>query len=177
MGGPSLYRRLAAVTVVFVALALLVPAASSASVVQEIIERCGHGESLSGFSQSDYAKALRQLSATTEEYSECGQLIRQAQLDAALDHGRGARSSAPAAALSATPAETRSLAQAARSAGAEPVSIGGQLIHPGVVHANIASAFSTLPTPVLALLGFLAACVLATGGAIVRKRIRDGHGD
>jgi hypothetical protein len=178
MGRARPYRGLIALAAVVLATALAAPAASASNVVQQLIERCGHGESLSGFSQGDYAKALKQLSATTEEYSECAQLIRAAQLAAAANRGNptGSRAAAANGPLEATAAERRSLAGAA-SAGARPVSIGGQEIHPGVVHADIASALSTLPTPVLVLLAFLLACALGTGVAIVRRRVRDGHSD
>ena len=115
---------------------------------------------------SAYAKALKEISATTEEYSECGQLIRQAQGAAAAGHGGGGGGGGGLTApLVATPAEQRAIADAAR-AGSAPVTLGGEQINPGVVHANVSSAFSTLPTPVLVLLGFLAACAVAFGGRI-----------
>jgi len=46
------------------------------------------------------------------------------------------------------------------------------VIHPGVVHVDIASALSTLPTPLLALLAFLLACALLLLGRAVRNRVR-----
>jgi hypothetical protein len=55
--------------------------------------------------------------------------------------------------------------------------VGGQLIRPGIVHANIASALSSLPTPLLALIAFLLACLMALGGGVVRNRIRARRSD
>jgi len=174
-----LQRRIAPAVGILVAVLLFAaPAAQAQDVGQKIIRLCAEGKSLAGFPPSDYAKALKEISATTEEYSECGQLIRQAQAAAAAA-GHGA---APATgggltgALAATPAEQRSLASAARY-GSAPVSVGGQQIHPGVVHANVSSAFSTLPTPLLALLAFLLACAVAFGGGFARKRTRGGRSD
>ena len=147
-----------------------------ADVGEEIIRRCTHAESLSGFSQAAYRQALKDLSAGTEEYSNCAQLIRQAQL-AAAGTGRGGGSdggSATPTASSATPtpSEQRAIAHAP-TAGAAPLQVGAQTIHPGVVHADIASALSTLPTPLLATVAFLTICLLAAAGAGIRNHIRN----
>ena len=59
------------------------------SVGEQIVLRCTHGQSLSGFSQSAYRQALKELSADSLEYSPCGQQIRQAQLAALAAHRSG----------------------------------------------------------------------------------------
>jgi hypothetical protein len=175
-------RRLVLVLGLLSALLLSASPAAQADVGQKIIRLCAQGKSLAGYPPSDYAKALKEISATTEEYSECGQLIRAAQQAAASGKGGGSSSDGGSAgsalpqAVTATPAEQSSIAGAAKS-GAAPVSLGGQVIHPGVVHADIASAFSTLPTPVLALLGFVLACLLALAARPLRDRIRDRGAD
>jgi hypothetical protein len=147
-----------------------------ADVGEEIIRRCTHAESLSGFSQAAYRQALKELSAGTEEYSNCAQLIRQAQLAAAgagRGGGPGGGAAAPGAGgAAATPAEQQALAHAS-SAGSAPVRVGAQTIHPGVVHADIASALSALPTPLLATVAFLTICLLAAAGAGIRNHIRN----
>src|ERR1700736_2557686 len=82
---PALTGRLArrlALPVMLLALLSIVPAAR-ADVGATIIERCTHGQSLSGFSQQDYRRALQELPAEVEEYSDCANLIRRAQLAAA----------------------------------------------------------------------------------------------
>ena len=145
---------------------------ASADVGEKIIQRCTHGQSLSGFSQSDYRKALKELSADAEEYTDCSSLIRQAQLAAA--GGRGG--SAGAVPLATTPLEKQAIAHAAH-AGSAPVKVGAQVIRPGIVHANIASALSALPTPLLAVIAFLLAAVIAVAGGAVRNRIRAGRSD
>jgi hypothetical protein len=146
--------------------------AQAEDVGHKIIRLCTTGKSLAGFPPSAYAKALKEISATTEEYTECGQLIRAAQAAAASGQG----GATPAGATTATPAEQKAIEGALNSAPG-PIRLGGQDIHPGVVHANIASAFSTLPTPVLVLLAFLLACLLAVGGGFLRNRIRGGRAD
>jgi nitroreductase len=64
-------------------LLVLLATAASADTGAKIIERCTHGQSLSGFSQKDYRRALAELPTEVEEYSDCGNLIRRAQLAAA----------------------------------------------------------------------------------------------
>jgi hypothetical protein len=160
-----------------VVLAASAPAPAGADVGATIIERCTHGQSLSGFSQQAYRKALQEVTAEVNEYSECSNLIRKAELLAA---GRGAGAaggggSAPSA-LTAnvpppTPAEQHTLQQVTHGAGATPVRVGAQTVIPGVVHANIASAVNSLPTPLLALLAFMLIIALLVLGRAVRDRV------
>jgi hypothetical protein len=143
---------------------------------EKIIDHCTHGQSLSGFSQSAYRQALKDLSAGTEEYSNCAQLIRQAQLAAAgtgrgTGSGPGGGATPSATVIAPTPSEQRSIAHAHR-AGSAPVQIGAQTIHPGVVHVDIASALSSLPTPLLATLAFLLACLALLIGGVIRDHVR-----
>jgi hypothetical protein len=164
----------AALLIVF--LSFVTPA--SADVGEKIILRCTHGESLRGFSQKDYSKALKELETSTEEYSDCASLIHQAQLAAAGTRGGsgggGGGSAAAGPATPATPAERNELNSAPR-AGSTPQQVGNQLIRPGVVHADIASALSALPNPLLAILAFLLACALTLAGGELRNRVRNRH--
>lgn len=148
--------------------------ARATSVGETIILRCTHGQSLSGFSQHAYSEALKDLTADAREYTECASQIRQAQLAAAT--GGGGAGSAPVVPILPTAAEQRAIAHAS-SARPVPVRIGGALVHPGVVHANIASAFSSMPTPLLATLIFLLACLLLIGGGALRNHIRARRSD
>jgi hypothetical protein len=166
-------ERISATIPRLLALALVLAAGiaspARASVGETIIQRCTHGQSLSGFSQQAYSEALKDLTADAREYTECGALIRQAQLAAATGHGSAG--AAAIAAITPTASEQRRLAHAARS-GASPIRLGNSLVHPGVVHANIASAFSSLPTPLLVMVIFLLACLVLVAGGAVRNRIR-----
>ncbi len=172
MGLPRLQRRAALCTSLLAAALLWIASPARADVGETIIQRCTHGQSLGGFSQKDYGRALKELSADAEEYTDCAALIRQAQLAASSGQsGAGGPAGAGLSAIAATPREQRSIAGAARS-GSAPVTLGGSVIHPGVVHANISSALSSLPTPMLAILAFLVACVLTFAGSSLRKRVR-----
>jgi hypothetical protein len=157
-------------------LAIVQPA--SANIGETIILRCTNGKSLRGFSQSAYRQALKELNADTEEYSpECAAEIREAQRAAAAGGhggaGAGAGQSAGApVAIAATPSQQRSITHAENDR-PEPVKLGGGgMIHPGVVHVGIASALSSLPTPLLAALAFLLACLLVVVGGALRNRVR-----
>jgi len=165
---------LAAALLAAMLLAIAPPA--SANVGETIILRCTHGQSLSGFSQSAYGQALEELSADTEEYSDCSSLIRQAQLAAAAGVGGANAIAGQSVAIPATPSEQRALAHA-QHAGPAPVRVGGAVIDPGVVRVDVASALSSLPTPLLATLAFLLACLLLVVGGAVRNRVRAGRSD
>jgi hypothetical protein len=153
------------------ALALLAIASPArADVGASIIERCTHGQSLSGFSQQDYRRALQELPTEVEEYSDCANLIRKAQL-AAAGRGAGGTGAASPTGIPLTPAERTALAHASK-AGGTPVQVGGKAVRPGVVHADIASALSSLPTPLLATLAFLLGGALLVAGRALRNRVR-----
>jgi hypothetical protein len=160
-----------------VVLAAGIAAPAGADVGATIIERCTHGKSLSGFSQQAYRKALQEVTAEVNEYSECATLIRKAELAAAgrstsAASGGGGPSALTANVAPPTPAEQHALQQVAHSsAGATPVRVGAQTVVPGVVHANIASAVNSLPTPLLALLTFMLTIALLMLGRAVRDRV------
>jgi hypothetical protein len=73
-------RRLHRLALTAALLVLAGPASARADVGATIIERCTHGQSIAGFSQQDYQRALQELPREVEQYSNCGNLIRQAQL-------------------------------------------------------------------------------------------------
>jgi len=152
-------------------LALLAPTPARADVGATIIQRCTHGQSLSGFSQQDYRRALQELPAEVEEYSDCANLIRRAQLAAAGGGGAGSSGAEGASAIALSPSERAALGRVPHAGGAS-LQVGGQLVRPGVVHANIASALSSLPTPLLATLAFLLACAIALAANAIRDRVR-----
>jgi hypothetical protein len=172
--------RALALPVALLAGLLSIAAPAHADVGEKIIIRCTHGESLSGFTQKDYEKALKELETSSEEYTDCASLIHQAQLAAAGSRGGsagggGAGSAGGGVATAtapATPVERKDLNRAAH-AGSAPLQVGNQVIRPGVVHADIASAFSSLPNSLLAILAFLFACALALAGGVLRNRVRD----
>ncbi len=172
----TIVRPTAALAALLVAAALASAQPAGADIGEAIILRCTHNKPLSGFSQSAYSKALKELSADTEEYGSCSSRIHQAQLAAAAAGRGGGGASGPSATaptpIAATPSEQRAIARA-QHAGSEPIELGGgQVVHPGVVHVEVASALSSLPTPVLATIAFLLAGLLVAAGGVLRNRLR-----
>lgn len=139
----------------------------------KIIARCTHGESLAGFSQDGYREALKKMPTEVSEYSDCANLIRKAELAAAGGGGEaGASSSSVPIAL--TPNERRQV-QNAHSHGATAIPVAGKPIKPGVVHADIASVTSALPSSLLAVLALLAAGAVTFLATEAYRHVRAGR--
>lgn len=198
--GRDRFRRSAISRLALAALALALasgvalPGVASADVGMKIIERCGRGESLAGFTVKQYQRALKEINADTEvlEYSACAEEVQRA-LDAAASHkggssgvggqgtgtgpggagGSGGVAGGSTAAVEPTPAQVRTLEQT-RQSGAPPVHFGGHdgtTILPGVVHPDLASATSNLPTPVLVVIALVLAGLLLLAGREIRARL------
>jgi hypothetical protein len=146
--------------------ALSVPLAS-ADEASTIIERCTHGQSLTGFSRRAYGKALHELPTDVSEYSDCEELIRKAAL-AAGGGGAGPGGIGGAQVAPPTPAEQETLTRAAHHK-APRIKVGGSSEEPGVVPVSLASAFNALPTPLIALLAALFAMGAALGVTSLRR--------
>jgi hypothetical protein len=170
---------LASVLACLLASALASPAWASRGA--QVIRDClAHDRITHRFTLQDYRDALRQLPSDVAEYSDCGAVIRRAELAAAGAGSTGGGSSpggsgglsggaaggSPLA--GATPGERAAVAAAVR-AGASPVLVGNRLIRPGVVRSS--SIVNSLPTPVLA--GIIALLVSALLGptAWIRKLV------
>lgn len=146
-----------------------------------IIEHCAKAQSLSGFSQKGYREALKEMPTVGSEYSDCTELIRQAEL--AATRGGGGLGTGPGLGQSAaisnapiplTPAEQQEVLRAHRH-GSVPVLVGSKPVEPGVVHASVASTASALPTSLLTVLGLLLGATLLFVGGETLKRVRAGR--
>jgi hypothetical protein len=169
-------RRLALVGALASVALFALAQSANANIGEKILLRCTNGESISGYSQSAYRQALKEAEADLEEYSpQCGAMIREAERAAAAGtrggSGAAAQGNGAPVAIAATPSEQRAIAHA-QNAKPEPIKFGGAVVHPGVVHVGIASALSSLPTPLLATLAFLLACLLVVVGGALRNRVR-----
>ena len=150
---------------------LCVAVPAYADVGSTIIERCAQGKSISGYTEGDYRRALQELPTEVEEYSPCANEIRRAQLAAAGGGGTsGAAGAGSVSATPLTPAEQRGIAALSHTP-ATPLHVGNQLIRPGVIHADVSSAFSSLPNSLLAVLALVAASALALAARTIRNRV------
>jgi hypothetical protein len=179
---PALPRRPLLALAAALLLLLAAAAPAQASEATKILEACSNGVLPTGYSQQAYSQAIKQMPPELSEYTDCPDLIHKAQLaGAAGSHGgpgagSGSSGAAGAAAVAPpTPAEQHTLERVPR-ASSPSVPVGNEVIHPGVVHVDIASALSSLPTPLLALLAFLLAGALLLLGRAVRNRVRRGGG-
>jgi hypothetical protein len=163
-------------------LALAAPPQAWASRGAAVIRDClAHDRITHPFTVQDFRDALRQLPSDVAEYSDCGGVIRRAELAAAGGSSGRSTPSAPGTAFSsggggsgnplesATPSERAALAAATR-AGGKPVRIDGRLIRPGVIRS--ASIVNSLPTPVLAGIIALLVSALLGPAAWVRNLVR-----
>ncbi|HEV2974744.1 MAG TPA: hypothetical protein VGX69_07060 [Solirubrobacteraceae bacterium] len=161
-------RRVGAVAALVLVLLACLAASAGADVGEQIIERCTHNQSVSGFSQQAYRRALQEMPTEVEEYSDCGNLIRRAELAAAGGRGGSAGTGGSAIATPLSSSERRALRNIPKT-GAAPQHVGNELVRPGVIHADIASALSSLPASLLAVLAFLLACALALGARAIGR--------
>jgi hypothetical protein len=71
---------------------------------------------------------------------------------------------------SATPEQRKALAQVAKST--QPVDVGGQLVQPGALGlGQLSSSGRDVPTPLIAIIGLLAAAALGVGGWWLWSRV------
>jgi hypothetical protein len=181
-------------------LCLAAPAAARAdgSVTTLLRDACNDEHVDGHYTQAQYKKALEQLPTDSDEYTACRDVIERARL-AALS-GRSKRSggggggstgagssggssgggspgssgtsgSAPADPLaSASPKQRKALSQVAKSA--KPVDIGGKLVQPGALGlGTLSGSGHGVPTPLVALIGLLAASALGAAGWWLWSRV------
>jgi hypothetical protein len=185
-------------TSVILCLAMPVVAHADSSVDKLLIDACRDEHVDGHYTQAQYKKALDQLPADADEYSACREVIQRARL-AALSAGKhnsnsnnggggggggttgssgggGSSGSTGAAApadplASATPKQRSALAKAGQQS-AKPVDVGGKLVEPGALGlGSLSGSGHGVPTPLIALIGLLAASALGAGGWWLWSRV------
>jgi hypothetical protein len=166
------------------ALLLLVPALARAS-GDDVIKDCTHNGTLTKrYSQKDYEEALANLPADVDEYGDCRQIIRDAQLGAAGGGSGGGPAGSipgvgPAAATPRTAAEKQALQQAT-SKGNAPVAVdsggnggnGGKPLVPGASSFDAGGLTHGLPLPVVIVLVLIGAAAVVGALVALRPQIR-----
>jgi hypothetical protein len=158
---------------------LLLPAAAWAS-GDAVIKDCTDDGVIQGhYSQQDYKNALNNLPTDVDEYTDCRDVIKRAQLGGtgggsggsggSGTPGTGATGGDPLA--GATAAE-RTAVNAARSGGAaKPVKIGGKFVQPGKLGFGGLGSPTRLPGSLIAVLVALGIAAAAAAATYVRNRV------
>jgi hypothetical protein len=194
--------RLRIATALALLLALLaMPALAHASKGGDAVQKdCSDGSLTSKYSQKDYADALATMPADLDEYSDCRDQIRRAQLGGGSsssggssgggggttsgggtgggatgatgngDTGTGAAGPAVDP-LAAATAQERAAFEKAIASGDAPVELDGRPIYPGTLGGTKSSGVGDLPAPLLAILALLAAGGLGAAGFGTRRLV------
>ena len=136
-------------------------------------DACGRDGKVNGtYSQEDYRKALANIPADADQYSDCRAILRAAQLAAASGEETLTPSTGGDVLTSATPEEQAAIEQAASG---NPVQVGDSVVSPASYGAGreVAAGISELPTPLKAALGLLAVGALAALLTAIVPRVRD----
>lgn len=147
------------------------------------------------YKQSEYRDAIENIPTDLDEYTDCRDVIRRAQLglggsggtsDAGSGAGSGGGSGAGSTgggtggsgsanateALQNASPEQRAALEAKAAAGNAAIRVGGELLEPGKLQFSGVSSSTSLPTPLIVLLALLAAAAIASCGFVVRNRVR-----
>jgi hypothetical protein len=158
---------------------LLLPATAGAS-SEALIKDCTDGVIQGHYSQQDYKNALKNLPTDVDEYTDCRDVLKRAQLGGlgggGGSGGTGGDSSGGTPAggdplANATPAERAALANAQAGGASKPVRIGGKLVQPGKLGFGGLGSPTTLPKSLIAVLVALGIAAVAAGATYVRNRV------
>jgi len=173
----------ALVTLAALSAAPAVALADSAAIFRD----CQDGKIDGKYTQREFSTALRNIPTDADEYSDCRDVIRRAQLGAAggsgasgggaAGGGGGGGGAPPSSAAAnagktaaqiiqaASPAERAAVAQATGRAGAAPVVVGGRTVSPDTSGLSPAGAANVLPVPLIVALVLL-------GGGLAAAAVR-----
>ena len=160
--------------------AVLAPAAQAAS-RNEIIRDCADDGRLNGdYSAGELRDARQNLPADVDEYTDCRDVLRRAELGDGSGGAGGAGTvggggtglpGTPGAPLTpSSPAEERALA-AARAEAGEPLTVAGRKVLPGASGFAAYAARHELPWPLIAALVLLGVAAVAAATPAIRRRV------
>ncbi len=167
-----------------VALLALAPASARAADA-DVVRDCQDGKIDGAYSQADYASALRNIPTDVDEYTDCRDVIRRAQLGAAGGKGGAGGTGAGGPTLppptngqsaqqlvaAASPAERAAVAKAIGDAGSAPVVVGGKAISADRSGISPAGAANVVPTPLVIALVLLGLGLLLGGVTSIRTHV------
>jgi len=157
--------------------AVLAPAADAAS-RNQIIRDCADDGRLDGdYTAAELRDARNNLPADVDEYTDCRDVLRRAELAGGGDGATGgatggaAGGGTPGAPLTpASPEEQAALASARKSPGG-PVEVAGRKVLPGASGFASYAARHELPWPLIATLVLLGVAAGAAAAPAIRRRV------
>lgn len=157
---------------------LLLPAGAWAS-GQAVIKDCTDDGVIQGrYTQQDFKSALANLPTDVDEYTNCRDVIKRAQLAASGGGGGGGGTSGGAAVppgadplAGASPAERAAVEAARRNGAGKPIRIGGKLVQPGKLGFGGLGSPTTLPPSLIAVLVAIGLAAAAAAATYVRNRV------
>ena len=169
MSRSTFVRRLALLIFAF---CLLLPAGALAS-GDDVLEDCAaDGQLNRTYSQAEYKKALQDIPADLDEYTDCRALIRRARL-----RGAGGSSSSGGKRRVERKISDRKREQIKRDlqskqlAAAAPLQIGGTVVNPDSLESS-----SKIPAPLAVVIVLVALAALAGCGYAIHRFV-NGRGD
>jgi hypothetical protein len=189
--------RLRLVTALALLIALAAPGFAHAS-GSDVIKDCADGAIDKSYSQPELAQALTNLPADLDEYTDCRDQIKRAQLGGSsgggsstggggtggggttgaggtggggatgADDGTGG---APVDPLATATPEERAAYEKAILAGSAPVQLDGRPVTPGTLGGATSSGLADLPTSLLVILALLAVGGLGAAGFGTRRLV------
>ena len=124
------------------------------------------------YSQQDYRDALAHIPSDVDEYTNCRQVIRQAQLGigGGATGGQGTTQNPFAGATPAEVAQAKSDIVRARATGSRPQVVAGRLVTPGTLSYRQVRSVSKLPTPLIVLVVLIVLGAGALSTTLLRRR-------
>ena len=157
--------------------ALLAPSAALASWEDLLQQACGPKGQVTGtFTQAEYKKALANIPADADQYSNCRAIIEAAQLAAASGSNAISQAQAESIIAAASPEEKQAIATAVtESSNATKAKVGDVIVDPTTfgTAATATAALNKLPLSLKIMLVLLGAGSLAALGAVLIPRVRD----
>ncbi len=174
----------------FAALAALISAPASALAASTAVVRdCQDGKIDGKYTQGEFSRALGNLPTDVDEYTDCRDVIRRAQLGAAgggssTQNGSGGGPSPAGSAAAnaanagktavqilagASPAERAAVTRATGQAG--DVQVGGRSVSPGASGLSPAGAANVVPVPLIVALVLLGLGLALAAIQTIRSRV------
>lgn len=165
--------------------ALALPSAALAANANDIIRDCSQdGDFDRNYSQGDLRRAEQRVPTDVDEYTDCRDVINQAQVRDRSSRGGGSGGAGGSGgggggSVPTSPEDVKALADAAKDsdAGRAPsLSVGGERVLPGSGGAlSTASAANEIPVPILLVLICVAAMAAAGGYALLKRRFPEAR--